>query len=155
MLQRLITPHPRLRSINRLLWALWLFATPCMAELRQFDLTLQHHLFSPSTLYIPAGEKVRIRLINLDDSPEEFESFALNREKVVLGQSEAVVFIGPVKPGEYAFSGEYNPDTARGMIVALPPEQFAQKQAAITPASSEVKTATPPDPLTSEVSDAD
>lgn len=135
-------------SLQHLVWVLWLFATPCMAELRQFDLTLQHHLFSPSTLYIPAGEKVRIRLINLDDSPEEFESFALNREKVVLGQSEAVVFIGPVKPGEYPFSGEYNPDTARGVIVALPPEQFAQKQAEITPADA-------PASLTREVSDAD
>lgn len=94
------------------------------AELRQFELTLQRHLFSPSTLYIPAGEKVKIRLVNLDDSPEEFESFKLNREKVVLGQSEASIFIGPLKPGEYPFSGEYNPDTARGVIIVLPQDEF-------------------------------
>lgn len=94
------------------------------AELRQFELKLQRHLFTPSTLYIPAGEKVKIRLVNLDDSPEEFESFKLNREKVVLGQSEASIFIGPLKPGDYPFSGEYNPDTARGVIIALPLEEF-------------------------------
>jgi len=93
-------------------------------ELRQFELKLQRHLFTPSTLYIPAGEKVKIRLVNLDDSPEEFESFKLNREKVVLGQSEASIFIGPLKPGDYPFSGEYNPDTARGVIIALPLEEF-------------------------------
>lgn len=102
-----------------------LTAQPLSAtELRQFELKLQRHLFTPSTLYIPAGEKVKIRLVNLDDSPEEFESFKLNREKVVLGQSEASIFIGPLKPGEYPFSGEYNPDTARGVIIALPLEEF-------------------------------
>lgn len=102
-----------------------LTAQPLSAtELRQFELKLQRHLFTPSTLYIPAGEKVKIRLVNVDDSPEEFESFKLNREKVVLGQSEASIFIGPLKPGEYPFSGEYNPDTARGVIIALPLEEF-------------------------------
>ncbi len=102
-----------------------LTAQPLSAtELRQFELKLQRHLFTPSTLYIPAGEKVKIRLVNLDDSPEEFESFKLNREKVVLGQSEASIFIGPLKPGDYPFSGEYNPDTARGVIIALPLEEF-------------------------------
>ena len=102
-----------------------LTAQPLSAtELRQFELKLQRHLFTPSTLYIPAGEKVKIRLVNLDDSPEEFESFKLNREKVVLGQSEASIFVGPLKPGDYPFSGEYNPDTARGVIIALPLEEF-------------------------------
>lgn len=105
-------------------------AAPCFAQLREFELSIQNHLFSPSTLYVPAGEKVRIRLINLDESPEEFESFALNREKVVLGGSEAVVYIGPLKVGEYPFSGEYNPDTARGLIIALPLEQFLARQSA-------------------------
>jgi len=94
------------------------------AELRQFELQLQRHLFTPSTLYLPAGEKVKIRLVNLDHSPEEFESFKLNCEKVVLGQSEASIFIGPLKPGEYPFNGEYNPDTAQGVIIALPLEEF-------------------------------
>lgn len=96
------------------------------AQMRQFELQLQQHLFTPSTLYVPAGEKIKIRLVNRDDSPEEFESFSLNREKVVLGQSDAVIFIGPLKPGEYPFSGEYNPDTARGVIVAVPLEEFQQ-----------------------------
>lgn len=127
--------HRRI-GLKLLLCSIGLLAMPCLAELRQVDLTLQHHLFSPSTLYIPAGEKVRIRLINLDDSPEEFESFALNREKVVLGQSEAVVYVGPVKPGEYPFSGEYNPDTARGVIIALPLDEFLQKHAESTAAEA-------------------
>lgn len=126
----------RQRFVALCICMLGLAASPSWAELRQFELTLQNHLFSPSTLYIPAGEKIRIRLINLDSSPEEFESFTLNREKVVLGQSEAVVFVGPVKAGAYPFSGEYNPDTARGVIIALPLAEFLQKQAQAAPAAA-------------------
>lgn len=111
----------------RLLVGIGMLLQSCVvyaAQMRQFELQLQQHLFTPSTLYVPAGEKIKIRLVNRDDSPEEFESFSLNREKVVLGQSDAVIFIGPLKPGEYPFSGEYNPDTARGVIVAVPLEEF-------------------------------
>uniref|UniRef100_A0A486XJY0 Heme/copper-type cytochrome/quinol oxidases, subunit 2 n=1 Tax=Rheinheimera sp. BAL341 TaxID=1708203 RepID=A0A486XJY0_9GAMM len=100
----------------------------CALARQEFVLTLKDHLFSPSKLQVPAGEKIKVRLINQDATPEEFESFALNREKVVLGNAEAVLYLGPLKAGEYAFFGSFHPDTAKGILVAIPPSQWQAEQ---------------------------
>jgi len=90
-----------------------------------FELRINQHLFNPSTIHVPAGQKVKLMIYNDDASPEEFESFAMNREKVVLGRSKGMVFLGPLAPGVYPFSGEYNPDSARGQVIALDADAWA------------------------------
>jgi len=83
-----------------------------------FEIEIRDHLFSPAELTIPAGKKVKLVVYNRDPTPEEFESYELNREKVIMGSSRAVIFIGPLKPGEYPFFGEFNPKTAQGKVIA-------------------------------------
>jgi hypothetical protein len=41
----------------------------------------------------------------------------MNREKVIPGNSKAVIFIGPLKEGRYPFFGEFFPKTAQGTVV--------------------------------------
>ena len=65
-----------------------------------------------------ADDEFKLVIENRDATPEEFESHALNREKVIAGKSTASVFIGPLKPGRYAFVGEYNEKTAQGVVIA-------------------------------------
>lgn len=84
----------------------------------EFTLEIRQHLFVPDTLTVPAGTKVRLRVINHDPTPEEFESYSLNREKVIMGHQQTIIFIGPLSPGSYDFFGEFNPRTAVGRIVA-------------------------------------
>jgi plastocyanin len=84
----------------------------------EFTLRLKDHRFAPSELTIPAGQKVRLIIENQDATAEEFESYELNREKVVPGNGRIVVFIGPLKPGRYEFFGEFNAATARGSLIA-------------------------------------
>ena len=55
---------------------------------------------------------------NQDPTPEEFESYDLNREKIVKGNAKITLFIGPLPPGVYAYFGEFNPETAQGKIIA-------------------------------------
>ncbi len=55
---------------------------------------------------------------NRDDTPEEFDSHELNREKLIPPGSKVTVFIGPLKPGRYAFIGEYHEATAKGVVIA-------------------------------------
>ena len=93
-------------------------ATSAHAEKPTFVIEIQNHLFMPSVLRIPANTKVKLIIINRDDTPEEFESYELNREKVIVGKQQASVFIGPLKPGEYPFFGEFHPKTALGTIIA-------------------------------------
>ena len=83
-----------------------------------YKLVIENHRFSPETLNVPAGQKIKLVIENRDASPEEFESHALNREKVIAGKSTTTIFIGPLKPGSYPFVGEFNEKTAKGVIVA-------------------------------------
>lgn len=100
-----------------LLAAAGLPATPAAAEVPTFDLTIKDHRFNPQEVEIPAHTKVKLIIRNLDPTPEEFESFDLNREKIITGGGKAVIFIGPLDPGRYHFFGEFNMDTAQGYIV--------------------------------------
>ena len=84
----------------------------------EYRLVIKEHRFAPAELEVPAGQKLRIVVENQDPTPEEFESYALNREKVVPGNGRIVLFVGPLKPGRYEFFGEFNQATARGWLVA-------------------------------------
>ncbi|MET0357008.1 MAG: cupredoxin domain-containing protein [Cellvibrio sp.] len=92
------------------------FSTTVNAEIPTFTLDIRDHLFYPALIKIPADTKVKLIVINHDASPEEFESYELNREKVIMGGAKAIIFIGPLPPGDYPFFGEFNPKTAQGLI---------------------------------------
>lgn len=95
-----------------------LLSTAAQAVDPEFRIVIKDHRFAPAELVVPAGQKVRLIVENQDPTPEEFESYDFNREKVVPANSRIVVFIGPLKPGKYEFFGEFNPATARGWLIA-------------------------------------
>ncbi len=80
-------------------------------------LVLKDHAFTPATLEVPANEKIKIVVKNQDSTTAEFESKQLNREKVVNGNSEVTVMVGPLKAGTYDFVDEFHEDVAKGTIV--------------------------------------
>lgn len=88
------------------------------AEPDAYELVIRDHRFEPAEVEVPAGTKVKLVVRNMDATPEEFESYELRREKVVPGNSQVVIWVGPLKPGEYPFFGEFNQDTAQGRLVA-------------------------------------
>ena len=61
---------------------------------------------------------VKLIVDNQGPGAEEFDSHSLNREKVIPGRSKATIFIGPLAPGRYPFIGEFNSNTAQGVVVA-------------------------------------
>jgi hypothetical protein len=82
-------------------------------------LTIKDHKFQPERLEVPAGIKFRLSVKNDDPTAEEFESFELNREKVVPPGKEIPVFLGPLESGkQYPFFGDFHRDTAKGVLVA-------------------------------------
>lgn len=87
------------------------------AAVTEYHLQIKNHLFFPASITVPPGQKVKLIIHNQDDTPEEFDSFSLNREKVIFANSTATIFIGPLQPGEYAFFGEYHPNTAQGSVL--------------------------------------
>ena len=105
------------KQINYLiLMILFIIKSVVAADLPVYELKIKEHRFDPSRIEIPSGTKVKLQVKNLDATPEEFESHELNREKIIPGNSEATVYIGPLEPGEYGFFGEFHQDTAQGTI---------------------------------------
>jgi plastocyanin len=95
-----------------------LLARAAAAAEPEYSLTISDHRFQPERLEIPAGQKIRLVVENRDATPEEFESYDLNVEKVITGNQKATLYIGPLDAGTYEFFGEFHSDTARGHIVA-------------------------------------
>ena len=90
------------------------------AEEARFELTILDHRFEPAELTVPAGQRLVITVHNADSSPEEFESSALNVEKIVSAGRQVVVRVGPLAAGRYEFIGEFHRETAKGALVAVP-----------------------------------
>lgn len=93
-------------------------ATSVRAQETEAKLVIRDHKFEPSELTVPAGKKIKLVIENQDATAEEFESYELNREKVVPAKSQVTVFVGPLKPGRYPFFGDFHKDTAKGVLVA-------------------------------------
>jgi plastocyanin len=93
-------------------------ALPAHADPQTVTLSIKEHRFDPETLEVPAGQKIKLVVKNLDSTPEEIDSRDLKVEKVIPGNSEATINVGPLKPGTYKFVGEFHEKTAKGQIVA-------------------------------------
>lgn len=84
----------------------------------EFRIAIKDHIFVPAEVTVPANTKVKLIIDNQDATPEEFESHEMHREKIIAGKKTATILIGPLKPGRYPFFGEFNEDTAKGVVIA-------------------------------------
>jgi Cupredoxin-like domain len=93
-------------------------AVPGSARAQELTVTIKNHRFEPTELRVPAGKRVTIYVINEDATPEEFESISMKVEKIIPGKSKGLVRVGPLAPGRYDFFGDFNQDTAKGVVIA-------------------------------------
>jgi plastocyanin len=98
--------------------AVALVAGCALAQDAEARLTIKGNRFEPAELTVPAGKKVKLTIENQDDTAEEFESYELNREKVVPPNGKVTIYVGPLKPGRYSFFGDFHKDTAKGVLIA-------------------------------------
>ena len=80
------------------------------------QLSVQNHHFTPTNITAPAGQRFTIQVRNLDATPEEFESYDFKVEKIMAPHATIIVPVGALKPGAYAFFGDYNPTLAKGVL---------------------------------------
>jgi len=93
-----------------------LISTAAQAE--DYTITIKDHQFSPLDLKVPAGQKIKVIVKNNDATDEEFESSDLDREKIVSGNGQITVLLGPLDAGSYKYFGDFHRDTANGTITA-------------------------------------
>ncbi|MFM9835508.1 MAG: cupredoxin domain-containing protein [Methylophilaceae bacterium] len=101
-----------------ILAVLFLIPSLVLATENEVEIKIKNHKFDPAQVVVPAGKKIKLKIENQDSTPEEFESHVLNREKVIAGNSSTVIYVGPLDSGSYQYFGEFNADTAQGLIVA-------------------------------------
>lgn len=77
---------------------------------------IKNHKFIPDKIYLEPNKNYKLTIENHDNTVEEFESIELNREKIVPANSSISLFIGPLTPGQYKFFGEFNMESAQGII---------------------------------------
>jgi plastocyanin len=106
--------------INRLVLAAIMLSGAQMvfAESPEFHIVIKDHKFVPAEIVVPANTKIKLIIENKDATPEEFESHDMHREKIIAGNKTAKILVGPLKPGTYAYFGEFHEDTARGVVIA-------------------------------------
>jgi len=104
-------------TLAALLLAACALAPAMAAEVPEVRLVIKDHKFDPAELKIPAGQKIKLIIENKDATPEEFESYELNREKIVAGNATITVFVGPLDKGRYPFFGEFHQESAQGALI--------------------------------------
>ena len=85
-------------------------------EVKTVTLTYKDGKFQPETIKGPAGATFKLVVTNNDKVAEEFESHALNKEKIIAPGQTVTIHIGPLPAGSYPFFGEFHPNTAKGTL---------------------------------------
>lgn len=89
------------------------------AEAQQaLTLTLEGHRFDKEAIRVPANAAFVLTVVNKDKEDEEFEISALRLEKIIPGGKTLQLKMPALKPGSYAFVGEFHEATAKGRLIA-------------------------------------
>lgn len=90
------------------------------AEDNGYELVVKDHAFHPEKMVVPAGERIKLIITNKDATPMEFESYDLDREKIIVGNSSATIYLGPLDAGTYKIFDDFHRATTTGTVVAKP-----------------------------------
>ena len=87
------------------------------ARADDYTLTLTNHQYEPKEITLPADQKIKLVVRNLDSTPAEFESSDLGREKIVPAHGEATILLGPLSAGHYSIFDDFHRDSTTGTII--------------------------------------
>jgi plastocyanin len=94
-----------------------LFPLCAQAGVADYQIVIREHRFYPAELTVVAGQKITLHIENQDETQEEFDSDDLNREQRIRGHGHITLYLEPLAPGRYVYSGEMHEKTAQGVIV--------------------------------------
>lgn len=94
-------------------------AAPLRAEdAPSFTLEFHDGKVSPLRIEVPANTRFTLELRNTGETPAEFESAELRKEKVLSPNSTSILVFRTLDPGEYQFFDDFHPDAPKAVIVA-------------------------------------
>src|SRR4051794_13214563 len=83
-----------------------------------FSLEMRDGELKPARIEVPSGERFKIELHNAGETPAEFESLRLRKEKVLGPGVHSFVVIAALARGKYKFFDDFHMQTGQGVIVA-------------------------------------
>jgi plastocyanin len=97
-------------------------ASPLVAKVRADEappqIKFENGHFEPASFDVAAGAPIKLTVLNSGDSAIEFESFELNRERVVQPGASITVLLPKLDPGQYHFIDDFHHDVPQGTITA-------------------------------------
>ena len=85
-------------------------------DLPVFKITAKDGTLTPTRIEAPAGKRFKLEITNAGNSPVEFESISLRKEKVLGPGVTSFVVVNPTSPGEHVYFDDFHPQ-ARGTLV--------------------------------------
>lgn len=92
-------------------------SSAAVAATKEYLVQIKNNRFVPAQVEIPANQKFRLVIENLDKTLEEFESDDLRKEKLVGAGKKIKIPVKGLKPGQYKFYGDFHQKTAKGVII--------------------------------------
>lgn len=107
--------------------AVWMLAVLCLGfgppiacaeEEPVFTIEFKDGTVSPLRLEVPANKRFQLQLRNDGDTPAEFESSELRKEKVLAPKTTSILVFRTLDPGEYTFFDDFHPDAPKAVLIA-------------------------------------
>ena len=73
--------------------------------------------FAPAELKASAGARVRIEVSNQTANAIEFESFELNRERVIQPGQTVNIYVSGLAPGRYEFFDDFHQERRGALVI--------------------------------------
>ncbi len=108
-----------MRNVTTALLLLTMTIPAMASETITRQLSLNEHGFEPARLELPANVRIRLVVHNDSSQPAEFESYDLSQEVEIASHEQTAIFIGPLKPGSYAYFNDFD-DSMRGTVLVQP-----------------------------------
>jgi hypothetical protein len=83
-----------------------------------FRIEFKDGAVTPRRLEVPANRRFVLELRNAGETPAEFESRELRKEKVLAPGTTSALVIRTLDPGEYDFFDDFHPDSPPAVLVA-------------------------------------
>ena len=99
-----------------ILFAMVVLGTQAAAVDTVIELRFENRRFIPQAITAPANLPFKIKITNASKEAIEFESFKLNRERVVGPGESLIIPIPALRPGTYDFYDDFHRDVPDGTI---------------------------------------
>jgi cupredoxin-like protein len=83
-----------------------------------FRIEFKDGAVTPRRLEVPANHRLVLELHNVGETPAEFESRELRKEKVLAPGATSTLVIRTLDPGEYDFFDDFHTDAPPAVLVA-------------------------------------